>query len=90
MSEKNILFIHGYASSGSGTTATNIKTVFKNIIAPDFEITNFKKTNSQILKLLDEVDIIIGHSLGGFYTANLDSPKHFKILINPCLDPKKL
>lgn len=40
-----IVFIHGYESSGSGTTASNIKKIFKShqAIAPNFDLVNFEK-----------------------------------------------
>lgn len=89
---KRVLIIHGFNSSGNGTTASNIKSVLNDfgitkIIAPNFNLLNYDETISKINELSKNVDIVIGHSLGGYYAMSLERPENFKILINPCIDP---
>lgn len=92
LKSKRVLIVHGLNSSGNGTTASNIKSVLNDfgitrIIAPDFNLLNYDETISKINELSKNVDIIIGHSLGGYYAMSLERPENFKILINPCIDP---
>ena len=92
LKSKRVLIVHGFNSSGNGTTATNLKSVLNSfgitkITAPNFNLLNYNETISKIKELSKNVDIVIGHSLGGYYVMNLERPENFKILINPCLDP---
>ncbi|MCI6642256.1 MULTISPECIES: YqiA/YcfP family alpha/beta fold hydrolase [Campylobacter] len=92
LKSKRVLIIHGFNSSGNGTTATNLKSVLNSfgitkIIAQSFNLLNYNETISKINELSKNVDIIIGHSLGGYYAMSLERPENFKILINPCIDP---
>ncbi len=92
LKSKRVLIVHGFNSSGNGTTASNIKSVLNDfgitkIIAPNFNLLNYDETISKIKELSKNVDIIIGHSLGGYYAMSLERPENFKILINPCIDP---
>ena len=57
------------------------------IIAPNFNLLNYDETIAKIDKLSKNVDIVIGHSLGGCYTMSLERLEIFKIVINPCIDP---
>ncbi|MCZ6111070.1 YqiA/YcfP family alpha/beta fold hydrolase [Campylobacter ureolyticus] len=89
LKSKRVLIVHGFNSSGNGTTANNLKSVLNNfaitkIIAPDFNLLNYDETILKINELSKNVDIVIGHSLGGYYTMGLEI---FKIVINPCIDP---
>lgn len=89
LKSKRVLIVHGFNSSGNGTTANNLKSVLSNfgitkIIAPDFNLLNYDETILKINELSKNVDIVIGHSLGGYYTMRLEI---FKIVINPCIDP---
>lgn len=92
LKSKRVLIIHGFNSSGNGTTANNLKSVLSNfgitkIIAPDFNLLNYDETILKINELSKNVDIVIGHSLGGYYTMSLKRLEIFKIIINPCIDP---
>lgn len=92
LKSKRVLIIHGFNSSGNGTTASNLKSVLSNfgitkIIAPDFNLSNYNETILKINELSKNVDIVIGHSLGGYYTMSLERLEIFKIVINPCIDP---
>lgn len=92
LKSKRVLIIHGFNSSGNGTTANNLKSVLSNfgitkIIAPDFNLLNYDETILKINELSKNVDIVIGHSLGGYYAMSLKRLEIFKIIINPCIDP---
>ena len=92
LKSKRVLIIHGFNSSGNGTTANNLKSVLINfgitkIIAPNFNLLNYDETILKINELSKNVDIVIGHSLGGYYTMSLKRLEIFKIVINPCIDP---
>lgn len=92
LKSKRVLIIHGFNSSGNGTTANNLKSVLSNfgitkIIAPNFNLLNYDETILKINELSKNVDIVIGHSLGGYYTMSLERLEIFKIVINPCIDP---
>ena len=89
LKSKRVLIIHGFNSSGNGTTASNLKSVLSNfgitkIIAPNFNLLNYNETIAKTDELSKNVDIVIGHSLGGYYTMGLEI---FKIVINPCINP---
>lgn len=89
LKSKRVLIVHGFNSSGNGTTANNLKSVLSifgitRIIAPNFNLLNYNETIAKTDELSKNVDIVIGHSLGGYYTMGLEI---FKIVINPCIDP---
>ena len=88
---KNILYIHGYNSSGS--TGRILNELFKkyygdevNVYSPKIPANYFdaRKVIDDFLKS-NEIDLIIGTSLGGFMT--LDTPGYFRISVNPTLMP---
>ncbi len=88
---KNILYIHGYNSSGS--TGRLMKKLFNerygdsiNIYAPKISPI-YQEAKIQIEEYLKEhdIDLIIGTSLGGFLT--LDTHGYFRIVVNPILHP---
>ena len=92
LESKRALIVHGFNSSGNGTTANNLKSVLNDfgitkIIAPNFNLLNYDETIAKIDELSKNVDIVIGHSLGGYYTMSLEKEEIFKIVVNPCLDP---
>lgn len=92
LKSKRVLIVHGFNSSGNGTTASNLKSVLSNfgitkIITPNFNLLNYDETILKINELSKNVDIVIGHSLGGYYTMSLERLEIFKIVINPCIDP---
>lgn len=75
ISNYNIIFIHGLESSGKQFKAQYLKSIFPNIITPDFKPFDLKQTLKSILfermmqlkTILEERDnwIIIGSSFGG-------------------------
>ncbi|MBR4713419.1 MAG: alpha/beta fold hydrolase [Paludibacteraceae bacterium] len=82
----NILFLHGMASSHESATAEFIRKYLPEatVWAPDLSI-DPEKAFPQIDRFLAEyqVDLIIGHSLGGFMAQKYRGRK--KILLNPSL-----
>lgn len=92
---KNALFIHGLNSDCFSETGNKVKKILESCryktINPSFDVLSPKKTLEQINRLIvdENIQLIIGHSLGGFFTAAcMDEVK--KIFINPCLDPDKV
>ena len=92
MKPKKILYIHGYNSSGS--TGKIMQEIFPKyfcdceVIAPKIS-PYFKEARNQINEILknNDIDLVIGTSLGGFMTLKIDNPKISKIAINPVFDP---
>lgn len=90
---KNILYIHGYNSSGS--TGKLMEKLFKerygdsvNVYAPKISPI-YQEARVQIDEFLKQhdIDLIVGTSLGGFLT--LDTHGYFRIVVNPILHPYK-
>jgi hypothetical protein len=83
---KNVMYVHGFGSSGQSGTVTRIREVLPNatVIAPDLPI-----RPEEAMALLHEVcereqpDLIIGTSMGGMYTEMLYG--YDRILVNPAL-----
>ena len=79
-----ILFIHGLASSGAFKTADTLRHLLKpcEVLSPDVP-----PEPEEALQLLNGIcaesspDLIVGHSLGGFWAQKLRGYR--KILINP-------
>ena len=84
----NILYLHGFGSSGNSTTVNLLKQYFPDdlILSPDIPC-NIKDGITFVRQYYREhkVDLIIGTSLGGFYAMNLAGVK--KIVINPAMFP---
>ncbi len=91
----NILYIHGFASSGSNSS--KVKTINKiypeaNIFAPDLkhDLVQDVQFLKEILVYLD-VDIIIGSSMGGYLATILATEFNVPtLLINPLVDTQYL
>lgn len=87
---RDIIYIHGFASSGNGWKAKQVKEKFKdyNVYTPDLSH-NPELAINQIVELINNTKnpIIVGSSLGGFYAdyfnLKYDLPS---ILINPVVD----
>lgn len=79
-----IYYVHGIGSSGGGNTVELLKKYY-----PDYEIISEDIPTDPIVafKTIKEAakdcDIVIGTSLGGFYTMMLSGC--FKIIINPAM-----
>lgn len=86
-SERKILYVHGFASSGQSTTPQNLKILMPEakIIAPDLPIEPFEAMdllNDIITK--EKPSLIIGTSMGGMYAQMLYNVD--RILVNPAFE----
>lgn len=80
----NVLFVHGLASSGAFKTAGALRNLLRpcTVFSPDLPIDPYEAL--ALLKgICDEhhPDLIVGHSLGGFFAQQLRGYR--KVLINP-------
>lgn len=82
--DMNILYLHGFASSGNSGTAKEIQECLHNctVISPDLPI-HPTEALELIHKIIDEhdIDLIIGTSMGGYFAAQISDT--MKILVNP-------
>lgn len=90
-----ILFLHGFASSGSATKAETLKKYcsdnFNNMefLSPDLPVEPDKaiKLINDILKSADENTIVFGSSLGGYYAMWAGAKFNVNVvLINPAVE----
>ena len=95
--KKTILYIHGFNGNPQGGTYQGLVDFFSD--KNDYEVisypfpalhTDVEKTQKQIENYIEQnnVSILVGASLGGFYTLCCKKPV-FKIAINPCMIPSK-
>ena len=86
-----ILYLHGFASCGEGNKSTILKRCFgaDNVIAPDLP-----PSPIDAISVIDEIlrsakfDLLIGSSLGGFYTTYLAEKYQMQaVLLNPSTQP---
>ncbi|MDO4507505.1 MAG: YqiA/YcfP family alpha/beta fold hydrolase [Spirochaetales bacterium] len=91
----NILYVHGFNGNPKGGTYEGLVDFFKD--KEDYNVISFpfpklhssvEETQKYIEELVDQHDIkiLIGASLGGFYTLCCKKPVK-KIAINPCMIP---
>lgn len=84
---KTLMYIHGFGSSGASGTVMMLRQMLYphnvKVIAPDLPVKPFEAI-TLLRKLVEEEnpDLIIGTSMGGFYTELLKGRK--RILVNPC------
>ncbi len=90
-----IIYLHGFQSDGGGSKYENLKSHFKNtkILSPDLPA-NPKEVQAQINTLLNalkergEEVILMGTSLGGFYSLFFSAVHQLKaVIINPSIEP---
>jgi len=86
-----ILYLHGFASCGEGNKSTELKKYFgeTNVLSPDLSPSPFD-TIEIIERVLgsEDIDLIIGSSLGGFYATHLAEKYGMKaLLLNPSTQP---
>jgi predicted esterase YcpF (UPF0227 family) len=81
---KKIMYVHGFASSGSSGTVERLHKFFPStaIVAPDVPV-NPSEAITFLKKLAEDEqpDVIIGTSMGGMYTQQLRG--FHRIIINP-------
>jgi len=88
-----ILYLHGFASHGNGNKSKLLKEYFKNekVISPTLPVDPLDaiKFIDEIIEVYkDENNIVIGTSLGGFYTFYTSAKYKIKgVLINPSFEP---
>lgn len=86
---KKILYVHGLGSGANSSTTKMLRNHFKNdkVYSVDLFIEKpyecIEKINEFVRK--NNIDIVIGSSMGGFFTMQISGA--VKILINPCLSP---
>lgn len=89
---KNIIFIHGYESSGQGYKGQFLRTIFPNIITPDFT-GELEERMEQLFPILAPHGdwVLIGSSFGGLMSVKYASEFPEKvaqlILFAPALIP---
>lgn len=84
-----ILYIHGFASCGDSNKSRLLTKHFDKVISPNIPV-DPDEAISFIQKLIldNEVDLIIGSSLGGFYAAYFAEKFQIKtVLLNPSTQP---
>jgi len=86
MAGKKILYVHGFASSGSSGTVGRIRLLLPEatVIAPDLPVDPHEAIS--LLKGLcesEKPDLVIGTSMGGMYTEQLAG--YDRIVVNPAL-----
>ena len=84
-----MLYIHGFASCGNSNKTKLLKKHFDDVLASDVPI-DPDEAISFLQKLIvdNEIDLIIGSSLGGFYAAYLAEKFQIKtVLLNPSTQP---
>jgi predicted esterase YcpF (UPF0227 family) len=86
-----ILYIHGFKSTGNALKAQILKKKFPLVFSPTLPLSPFKALDFLIFEIeKNTYDLIIGSSLGGFYALSLHKLLGSKILlINPSLEPWK-
>jgi len=89
-----IIYIHGFGSSGFGAKAKLFRNYFQSIqhkfIAPSLSYipSLALKTLEEIITASTDEILLIGSSLGGFYSIYLAEQYHLKaVLINPSVRP---
>jgi len=84
-----ILYIHGFASCGNSNKTQLLRENFDGVLCPDVPV-DPDEAISFLQKLIidNEVSLIIGSSLGGFYAAYLAEKFQIKtVLLNPSTQP---
>lgn len=84
------LFVHGLNSDENSTTGKLVKKILAEfnieVLTETFDLLNPHSSIEKIDNLVSDVDMIIGHSLGGFYVL-FETTSIPKIVINPCMFP---
>ena len=93
LKNNKILYLHGFASCGEGNKSSQLKKYFdeENVLSPDLSPSPLD-TIAMIEGLLksQNIDLIIGSSLGGFYATYLAEKYQMgAVLLNPSTQPWK-
>lgn len=88
------LFIHGFNSDSNSTTGKYVRNILEDygydVLHPTFDLLDVNNTINKINNIItnERIVLIVGHSLGGFFTlASKSGP--MKVYINPCFNPFK-
>jgi len=88
---KKILYIHGFGSCGIGNKSTQLRAYFgeASVIAPDLPASPLLAISLlEVIIREQNVDLIIGSSLGGYYATYLAEKYRLKaVLLNPSTVP---
>ena len=87
------MYLHGFASCGEGNKSSELKKYFGegNVLSPDLSPSPFD-TITMVERLLrsEDIGLIIGSSLGGFYATYLAEKYQMRaVLLNPSTEPWK-
>ncbi|MBE0499427.1 MAG: hypothetical protein IBX43_09355 [Campylobacterales bacterium] len=84
-----ILYLHGFASCGDSNKTRLLKEHFEDILSPDIPVDPDEAVSFlQKLVVENEVDLLIGSSLGGYYASYLAEKFQIKtVLLNPSTQP---
>ena len=92
---KNILYIHGFNSAGTGGKAQSIAEHYKGklrVLTPSFNYKDLPNTLRQLNSMVktQRIELIAGTSLGGFLALYASSLHHTKcVCINPTTRPSE-
>jgi predicted esterase YcpF (UPF0227 family) len=84
-----ILYLHGFASCGDSNKTRLLKEHYEDVLSPDIPV-DPDEAISFLQKLIvdNEVSLMIGSSLGGFYAAYFAEKFQIKtVLLNPSTQP---
>lgn len=85
--KKTIMYVHGFASSGSSGTVMALRRHFMGwrVVAPDLPIDPFEAMEL-LRRMVDEERpaVVIGTSMGGMYTQQLRGVR--RIIVNPSFE----
>lgn len=89
--ENKILYLHGFASCGEGNKSSELKKYFteENVFSPDLSPSPTESIEiiERLLKS-ENINMIIGSSLGGFYATYFAEKYHMRaVLLNPSTKP---
>jgi predicted esterase YcpF (UPF0227 family) len=88
-----IVYIHGFNSSGYGSTATELKKYFPDLVTPTYDALKPCETIKMLLELDDSASddediVLIASSLGGWFAEKIASLRSVDlVLFNPSLEP---
>ena len=87
---KHTIYIHGFGSSGQSDSAKAIKKQIPDLLTPTYDAFKPFESLQQLLKIVEDGDVIIASSLGGWYAERISERKKVTlVLYNPSIDPTK-
>src|SRR4051812_38422900 len=96
MLSMKMIYLHGFNSAGSSSTAQKLKKILPDIITPTINYYSPDSANSQIKTLIESLFIedkdivLIGTSLGGFWALYFAQQYKLRCIVNnPSIKPWK-